>query len=129
VLRADELYRRTNIPIVPYAKFGVALATWSASKTSGTSIVGEGCTEENAGDTAGCAIGEGATWGLHLALGAMLSLNWIDPRATGRLYEDQDIAHIYLFGEWMNAMLNGFGSDTQMRVGSSTFVAGLAADF
>lgn len=116
VLRADGIMRDTEIPLVPYGKIGLGLATWSASQTSGTSVY-EGVE------------GSDTTWGIHTALGVMMSLNWIEPRAASRLHETGGIAHAYIFGEWMNSMLNGLGSRPQMRVGTSTVVGGLAVDF
>lgn len=135
VARFDELMLRTGIPIVPYAKFGLGFATWSASNPTGASIVGPGCTASDAEKSSdereakGCVIGSDTTWGFHMALGGAISLNWIEPRSANNLYESVGIGHLYIFGEWMNAMLNGIGSRQQMRVGSSTFVTGLAADF
>lgn len=133
VARFDELMHRTGIPIVPYGKFGVGLAPWSAATSKGVSVYGNTAPDTPCGtkdvDKPTCTVGEGSTWGLHLALGAMFSLNWLDPRSSGLLYEDTDIAHIYVFGEWMDAILNGLGSDTALHVGTSTVVVGLAGDF
>jgi hypothetical protein len=120
VLRGDELMRRTGVPFVPYAKFGPAVGVWSAAKSSGDAKV-----TVNGEDISG----EGATWGLNLALGGMLALNWLDTGSAGRLRETTGIGHVYLFGEWMDAMLTGLGAGSQMYVGSSTFVCGLAGDF
>ena len=132
VLRVDELMHRTGIPIVPYGKLGLGLAHWSTSTSAGTSVVGTTggvpCTTETA-DKPGCTVGSGNTWGIHTALGGMFALNWLDPHSAGRLREETDIAHIYLFGEWMDAILNGLGSSKSMHVGSSTVVVGLAGDF
>lgn len=115
VLRGDELMRRTGVPLVPYGKFGLGFATWDASVTSGTSEV-DG------------TLGRDTTWGMHMALGGMLALNWLDPGSSARADANTGINHAYIFGEWMNAMLNGLGSRPQMRVGTSTFIAGLAID-
>ncbi len=120
VLRGDELMRRTGVPIVPYAKFGPAVGVWSAAKSSGDAKVTVDGQEVS---------GEGATWGLHLALGGMVALNWLDTSSAGRLRETTGIGHVYVFGEWMDSILTGFGSGDQMYVGSSTFVCGLAGDF
>lgn len=118
VLRLDELMRRTGFPVVPYGKFGVAFATWSAGSDSNvTDADGD---EVLARDT---------TWGIHMAVGGMLSLRFLEPRSSANLYESTGIHHLYLFGEWMNASLDGLGSRPQMHVGTSTWVAGLAADF
>lgn len=124
VLRLDELMRRTGVPIVPYGKFGFGLGLWKASTT------GEVATAErtNPDGTTTLVEGRGNTAGLHMALGGMLSLNFLDPRAASRLDELTGVNHAYLFGEWMNANLNGFGQAGQLRVGSSTWVVGLAID-
>ena len=121
VLRADELMRRTGVPIVPYGKFGFGWAYWSTSTAAGVSEIAVEGESEN-------LFGQDVTIGLHIALGAALALNWIDARSAGSLRESTGIAHMYLMAEWMNAMLNGFGGG-QMYVGTSTFVTGLAADF
>lgn len=116
VIRVDELMRRTDFPLVPYAKFGFGFATWSASTTSGVSNVGG-------------VEGRGTTWGTHLALGGMIALNWIDRSAAASMDEQSGVNHAYVFGEWMNAMLSGIGSRPQMDVGSSSWVLGVAMDF
>ena len=123
VLRGDELMRRTGVPLVPYGKFGLGFATWSASTTSGDSSVPD---PENSMET---VAGSGVTWGIHMALGAMLALNWLDGRSAATLDETTSVNHIYVFGEWMNASLDGLGSRPQMHVGTSTWVLGLTADF
>lgn len=122
VLRGDELMRRTGVPIVPYGKLGLGFATWSASTTSGDSVYLDPMTGESTD-------GSGVTWGIHMALGGMLALNWLDGRSAATLDETTSVNHVYLFGEWMNAQLDGLGSRPQMHVGTSTWVLGLTADF
>jgi hypothetical protein len=119
VLRIDELMRRTNIPVVPYGKIGFALAYWRASNDLGT----EQYTKKN-GEVVD---GIGLSLGMHFAVGGMLSLNFIDPRSAARLDEATGVNHIYLFGEWMRTKFD-IGSRTQMNVGTSTWVVGLAVD-
>lgn len=116
VLRLDELMRRTGFPVVPYAKFGVGFATWSAATSQGVSSY-QGVE------------GRGTTWGTHLALGGMLALNWLDRPAAAAMDENSGVNHAYLFGEWMNARLDGLGSRPQMHVGTSSWVLGIAVDF
>ncbi|WP_437551904.1 MXAN_2562 family outer membrane beta-barrel protein [Sorangium sp. So ce367] len=115
VLRADELMRKTGVPIVPYAKVGLGMGLWTS--TSGP------VTPKPDG-----VRGEGITWGTHLAFGGMLALNWLDRRSASQLDETTGINHTYLFGEWMFANLDGLGSRPQMHVGTSTWVLGLAFD-
>jgi hypothetical protein len=115
VARFDELMRRTGIPIVPYAKLGLGFGLWSAGSASDTAKA-DGVT------------GKDTTWGMHLALGGMLSLNWLDQRSAAELDRSTGINHAYLFAEWMNANLSGLGDRPQMHIGDSTWVAGLAFD-
>jgi hypothetical protein len=115
VLRADELMRRTGVPIVPYAKAGLGMGLWTTSS-------GPGVPKPDG------VRGEGITWGTHLALGGMLALNWLDRRSASQLDETTGINHTYLFGEWMLANLDGIGSRPQMHVGTSTWVLGLGFD-
>lgn len=121
VLRADELMRRTGIPIVPYGKFGLGLALWKASDGSGKSTYKD--LEAKKSFT-----GAGNSAGLQFSLGAALSLNFLDSRSAARLDESTGVNHIYLFGEWMDSILNNFGRSPAMRVGTSSFVGGIAFD-
>jgi hypothetical protein len=129
VLHADELMRRTGIPIVPYGKFGAGVAYWRATNDSGTDKICGTATSPAAcktGDTP-VASGNGLTPSLHFALGGMLALNFIDPRSSARLDETTGIHHAFLFGEYYNDTLS-LGSKV-MKVGASSWVVGLAADF
>ncbi|MEP7121831.1 MAG: MXAN_2562 family outer membrane beta-barrel protein [Byssovorax sp.] len=110
VVRFDELMRRTGFPLVPYAKVGLGLGIWMGSP------VPTGYT------------GAGGTWGTHFALGGMLALNFLDPRAAARLDETTGVNHAYLFGEFMRANLNGLGSTPTFYLGSTSWVVGLAVD-
>ena len=116
VLRVDVFLRDFKIPLVPYAKLGIATTLWRAFTDTGTSnFDGKN--------------GFGATWGEQFAIGGMLNLDWIDPRAAGELDTSTGINHTYLFGEWMFANLDNFGSSSGLRVGTNTFAGGLAFEF
>lgn len=123
VLRVDELLRETEVPLAPYGKFGFGLATWSSSTDAGTSEAA--C---NPGEPDRVCEAEDTTLGLHMALGLALTLDWID-RQRAKNIQEMGIGHLYLFGEWMNASLNGLGSRPQLQVGTSTFVGGVSLDF
>lgn len=112
VLRVDVLMREAGVPFVPFAKVGFGMGLWSAGRGEDTSEV-DGTT------------GKGSSFGTHLALGGMFSLSWLDRRSTGSLNDSTGIERLYIYGEWMNASL---GSGDQMRVGTSTWVLGLAGD-
>jgi len=129
VLRADELMRRTGIPIVPYGKFGVGMAWWRASDDFGTEQV---CGTASA--TASCgggapvlSSGTGLTPSLHFALGGAIALNCLEPMTAARLDESTGVHHAYVFGEYYNDQL--ILSKNVMHVGVSSWVVGLAVDF
>lgn len=116
VARFDELMRRTSIPIVPYVKLGIGFGMWSAGAGDDTARYEDG------------TLARDTTWGIHTAIGVMLALNWMDPRSSAQLDESVGVNHAYLFGEWMNADLDGIGSRPQMHIGSASWVLGLALD-
>jgi len=122
VLRVDVFLRDFRIPLVPYVKAGLGFTLWRSFTDSGTSNYVDPIT----GKTQNAF---GGTWGEQIALGGMLNLDWIDRRAAVQLDEYTSINHTYLFGEWMLANLDNFGSPNGLRVGTNTFCGGLAFEF
>jgi hypothetical protein len=122
VLRIDVLLRDYHVPIVPYAKAGLGFTLWRAFTDTGTSTYVNPVT-----GTSSSAFG--GTWGEQFALGGALSLDWIDRRASANLDQATGINHTYIFGEWMLANLDNFGSSKGLRVGTDTFCGGLAFEF
>jgi hypothetical protein len=117
VLRADALWRDIGIPLVPYAKLGLAYALWRASNTLGTSTF-EGVT------------GKGHSFGTHVALGLSLNLNPFDAYAAQNLDDSLGINGTYLFAEWTREDYNGLGFQSDpLRVGGSNWTFGLAFEF
>ncbi|MEO8799094.1 MAG: MXAN_2562 family outer membrane beta-barrel protein [Polyangiaceae bacterium] len=116
VFRLDVLNKDLGIPLVPYAKAGAGLAFWRAYNDGGTSY------------TNGIA-GKGHTFGYHVAAGIGLDLNAFDRTAAHNFDESMGVNHTYIYGEWMFMGLNGIGQDGALRVGTSTWVAGLALEF
>ncbi len=116
VLRADTFYRHVGIPLVPYAKAGVGMGLWRATNPGGTS-------------DAGGVKGEGKSFGLQGALGLSFALDAIDPSAALQLDNSVGINHTYLFAEYYLAALNGIGQSNALRVGTSSWAAGLAFEF
>jgi hypothetical protein len=118
VLRADELMRRTGIPLVPYGKLGVGYNYWKASTDTGLDQYSKGSKQFN---------GQGFTPAMHFALGGMLALNFLEPRAAATLDETTGVHHAYVFGEYFNDRLE-FAPARSLHIGASTFAVGLAAD-
>jgi hypothetical protein len=113
VLRADVFARELHLPIVPYAKLGVEYAIWRASNDLGRS------------DYNGVA-GKGHSYGPYYAYGLSLQLDFLDQHSAQNLDNAVGINHSYIFFEFLNANLNGFGSGGQMRVGTNSWATGLA---
>lgn len=118
VLRLDALDRMFHVPVVFTAKLGMGQALWWADKGN---LVGR---DPNTG-----TIGHGRSWGPTWALGAMFDLNFMQPERARRLDAISDINHMYIFAEWYQLKLDGFGSSTQLRVGDSDWVIGYALEF
>lgn len=116
VLRVDELARRTSIPIVPYVKAGFGYALW-------WSTAGDNLDTTRTGDKL-----RDNTFGTQLALGAMLLLDIFDRRASKRLESSNGVFNSYLFFEWYNAKLDGFGSEEKIHLGTNTWFTGLALE-
>jgi hypothetical protein len=121
VLRADELYRRTGIPLVPHAKLGVGYALWRITNPGGTS---------QAVDTSGNTIsGKGGTWGTHFAFGLSLALDALDRGAAANLDENVGINHTYLWAEYDFMRLTGVGQNNALRLAANSWAMGMTFEF
>jgi hypothetical protein len=130
VLRADELMRRTGVPIVPYGKVGVGVAWWRASTDTGTETICGTKTAPAACTTSNATVignGDGLTPSVHFAVGAMLALNFLEPQASARLDASTGVHHAYVFGEYYNDQLTL--NPNVLHVGVSSFTGGIAVDF
>lgn len=118
VLRVDVLSHDYGIPIVGYGKFGLAVAPWWINNGIDTASF---CTPETP-DTQHCIKGRDTSFGTQAALGAMLSLDWLEPSAGAELDNTMGINNTYIFFEWSVSNYGG----KQMNVGSNTWVTGFA---
>jgi hypothetical protein len=115
--RFELLADRFRVPLVPYARGGVAYGFWVEKK-------GGQLATNNAG-----AKSRGGSWGWQANLGLMLRLDFIERAAAVDLDRLTGINHTYIFGEWQFSHLNGFGTGKAMSVGDDTFLIGLAVEF
>ncbi len=116
VLRADVFYRELGFPLVPYAKFGVGVARWKASKSGTTS------TTDNVS-------GRGTTWGTNLAVGVSFALDVLDSGASRNMDNSTGINSTYVFAEAYWLTLDGLGQKNALHVGTNTWSMGLAFEF
>jgi hypothetical protein len=126
VLRADELYRRTGIPLVPHAKLGVGYALWRITNPGGTSEVPGAPDAEGKPTTIS---GKGGTWGMHYAFGLSLALDALDRGAAANLDENVGINHTYLWAEYDFMRLTGLGQTNALRLAANTWAAGMTFEF
>jgi hypothetical protein len=114
VIRIDDPLARFGIPVVPYIKLGIDGTIWTAGTAS---------------PKVQPVSPSGWTWGEHLALGAALSLNWLDPQAVNRSREAAGVRDFYAFAEFADYDIGMIGGTKQLRVGSSAWVVGASVDF
>jgi hypothetical protein len=106
VYRADTLRERWGSPVVPYAKAGLDCTLWRMSDTSQADI-------------------NGRTLGWHAAAGVTLDLSPLDPGAAGEMDRETGVNQTALFFEVTRYRLDGFGSDSALHVGDTTWFGGL----
>lgn len=107
VYRADFLHERYGSPVVPFAKLGLDCAIWSVSNTASGSST------------------RGRTFGWNAAAGIALDLSFIDAEGMRTMDSETGVNGISLFGEVTHLGLDGFGSSSVLRLGDTTWVAGL----
>ncbi len=117
VLRFDIFADRWSVPLVPYFKAGINYSIWIATDADGIASADDG------------SRGYGGTFGMRLAGGLMLRLDWIEPRSARTFDNEFGVNHSYLFFEYYWSWVDGFGSDDRMNLSDATWVAGLALEF
>jgi hypothetical protein len=125
VARVDVLARRTVVPLVLYAKGGVAVTHWwmmlgddFARRSAGSPVA-----PDNGRDLGRSA--RGFSYGWQLAAGAMLRLDFLEPRAQRSWDLEMGVNHSYLFAEYM--VVTDWNRP-QLHVASNTWVFGIAFD-
>ncbi|MEO7033763.1 MAG: MXAN_2562 family outer membrane beta-barrel protein [Polyangiaceae bacterium] len=116
VLRADVFARDYSIPLVPYAKIGLGYALWWANDGGTTARVNG-------------QVGRGVSYGPQYALGLMFLLDELDQQTARDADNSLGINNSYIFAEWFDSELDGFGSKNRLNVGANSWVLGLAIEF
>jgi hypothetical protein len=114
VYRFTYLADNTVVPIVPYAKLGLAYYIWWFTKGGGD------LAETPEGDNA-----IGATLGWQGTIGVTVRADAIDRDGI----RDLGVDHIGFFFELTYADVSGFGADTKLRVGDFNWAAGVNFEF
>lgn len=116
VARLDYLARETSIPLAAYGKLGVGYALWWTGDGDDTARAPDG------------TLGRGNSYGMVYALGGMLLLDILDRSSAIEMDNMTGVNNTYFFVEWYVSQLDGFGSGSQMRVGTNTWLLGLALE-
>jgi hypothetical protein len=116
--RLELLPDKLRVPIVPYAKAGLAYSLYWVKDGSG----------KLARNSSGEA-GRGGVPGFQVNAGAMLRLDFLEPGTAKKLDNVTGINHTYLFGEYQLSRVDNFGVGRTPSLGDSTWFAGLAIEF
>jgi hypothetical protein len=122
VYRADQLWNRLRVPLVPYGKLGLNYTIWSIY--NGNDQISAGGGSMGPGGR-----GRGGTRGWQGALGLSLALDFIDPGSARELDSETGVNHTYIFAEWAKYEISGLGQSGRLNVGDTSWVAGLMFEF
>jgi hypothetical protein len=135
-LSVNAVYRFTNlddewrIPVIPYGKLGLSYYLWSVSQPNGD--VAEVPSDPMCDPTISeCDTNEarGGSLGWQATLGVSIRIERLDPKAASSLRGELGIEHAGLFAELLYAKVDGFGADDKLRVGDTTWLAGMNFEF
>ena len=111
----DELF---SIPVVPYAKAGLAYYMW------GVREAGRGWARGSNG-----AAAVGGSLGFEGAVGVAVRLERLDPRAATNLQTEMGIEHLGAFIQWGYADVDHFGTAGHLSLGGQTWSVGLNVEY
>jgi hypothetical protein len=125
VYRFTYLDDEWSIPLVPYLRGGLSYYVWWMRTNNSTSTACWDGTHD-----AGCDKDKayGATLGLQGAIGLSIRAERIDAAAATSMRQG-GIQHAGFYAELSLAKVNGFGSDTKLSVGDTTWFAGVDFEF
>lgn len=124
--RFTYLDERFGIPVVPYLRGGLSYYMWEIEAPDGsTSKV---CMDGS--DTADCETNDarGASLGFQGSVGLSIRAERIDSAAATSMRAG-GIQHAGFYAEWSWAKVDGFGSETKLAVGDTTWFAGVDFEF
>lgn len=114
-----------GIPLVPYVRGGLAYYIWWVRTNGSTSGA---CWDGT--HTQGCDAdpGRGASLGFVGSIGLAIRAERIDANAASSM-KQSGIQHAGFYGELSMAKVDGFGSETKLSVGDTTWFAGVNFEF
>jgi hypothetical protein len=118
VYRFTQLADQTVIPLVPYAKLGLAYDIWWTTKGNGD------ISKNSNGDS-----GKGGTLGWQGSLGLSIRADAIDPGAARNMQVEMGVEHVGFFGEVTYSDVSGLGMAHKLPVGDLTWSLGVNFEF
>lgn len=126
VYRFTQLDDNYGIPIVPYARGGLAYHLWWITAPNGD--IAESCIGPNTSETCGKTSALGGSLGFVGSIGIAIRAERIDADAT-RSMRESGIEHAGFYAEYSFAKVDGFGSDKKLSVGDATWFVGVDFEF
>ncbi len=132
VYRFTRLDDEFNIPLIPYGRASLAYYLWSFTDPAGNISEAPTPTCMNPTDPASDCTGNrarGGSLGYQASLGIALRAEKLDPTAEVALRTQMGIEHAGFFAEVQLSKVDGFGSDSKLSVGDTTWFGGINFEF
>lgn len=126
--RFTYLAERYGIPIIPYARGGLAYYMWMMRAPNGD--LSRVCNAE-VPDTMICAeenVAKGGSFGVFGSVGIAIRAEGIE-RDSARSMRETGVDHAGFYGEIQASKVDGFGASDKLAVGDTTFFAGFDFEF
>jgi hypothetical protein len=128
--RLTVLDDRWGVPIIPYARAGLAYSVWWITDPAGN--FAKVCKDASAVEPTCAMSGQnralGGSLGVIGALGVSIRAERIDAQAAQSMRQS-GIEHAGIYGEVSISKVDGFGSKTKLAVGDRTWFAGVNFEF
>lgn len=124
--RLTYLDDRWGVPIVPYLRAGLAYYIWWIKAPNGN--VAKVCADGS--DAMDCDTDKayGGSFGIQASAGLAIRAERVD-RDAARSMRNSGIQHTGFYGEISFARVDGFGSESKLSVGDTTWFAGVNFEF
>jgi hypothetical protein len=126
VYRFTVLDDEYGIPVVPYARAGVAYYVWWVKAPNGN--FAKSCVDGGTDSMCAKTTAAGASLGVVGSIGLAIRAERID-QAAARSMRESGIEHAGFYAEYNFAKVDGFGSDKKLSVGDVTWFAGVDFEF
>jgi hypothetical protein len=126
VYRFTVLDDEYGVPIVPYARGGLAYYVWWITAPNGD--FAKSCKGPNTTDSCAKTTAVGASLGFVASVGIAIRAERIDASAA-RSMRESGLEHAGFYAELSYGKVDGFGSDKKLSVGDATWFAGVDFEF